>query len=82
MEDFKESKSSKIDEDIMLDGKRVLLAEDNDLNAEIARAILEMNGMRMDRVVDGEQCVSLLERMPGDMYDLILMDVQMPELDG
>ena len=47
----------------MLDGKRVLLAEDNDLNAEIARAILEMNGMRMDRVVDGEQCVSLLERM-------------------
>lgn len=82
VEDFKESKSSKIDENIMLDGKRVLLAEDNDLNAEIARAILEMNGMQMDRVVDGEQCVSLLERMPEDMYDLILMDVQMPNMNG
>lgn len=82
VEDFNDSKSSKIDEDIMLDGKRVLLAEDNDLNAEIAMAILEMNGMQMDRVEDGEQCVSLLERMPEDMYDLILMDVQMPNMNG
>lgn len=82
VEDFNESKSSKIDEDMILDGKRVLLAEDNDLNAEIAMAILEMNGIQMDRVEDGEQCVSLLERMPEDSYDLILMDVQMPNMNG
>lgn len=82
VEDFNESKSSKIDEDMILDGKRVLLAEDNDLNAEIAMAILEMNGIQMDRVEDGEQCVSLLERMPEDAYDLILMDVQMPNMNG
>ena len=82
VEDFDESKSSKIDEDMILDGKRVLLAEDNDLNAEIAMAILEMNGIQMDRVEDGAQCVSLLERMPEDAYDLILMDVQMPNMNG
>ena len=82
VEDFNESKSSKIDEDMILDGKRVLLAEDNDLNAEIAMAILEMNGIQMDRVEDGAQCVSLLERMPEDAYDLILMDVQMPNMNG
>ena len=82
VEDFGEAKPSKIDEDMILDGKRVLLAEDNDLNAEIAMTILEMNGIQMDRVEDGEQCVSLLERMPEDMYDLILMDVQMPNMNG
>ena len=82
VEDFNESKSSIIDEDMILDGKRVLLAEDNDLNAEIAMAILEMNGIQMDRVEDGAQCVSLLERMPEDAYDLILMDVQMPNMNG
>ena len=65
-----------------LRGKHVLLAEDNNLNAEIAVAILEKTGLVIDRVEDGIQCVSRIEQMPSDTYDLILMDIQMPNMDG
>ena len=65
-----------------LRGKRVLLAEDNDLNAEIAIAVLEETGLVIERVEDGIQCVNRIEQMPSGTYDLILMDIQMPNMDG
>ena len=63
-------------------GKHVLLAEDNDLNAEIAEFILEDMGLIVDRVEDGIQCVARMEQKPAGTYDLILMDIQMPNMDG
>ena len=65
-----------------LRGKHVLLAEDNDLNAEIAMAVLEETGLVIERVEDGIQCVDKVEQMPSGTYDLILMDIQMPNMDG
>lgn len=65
-----------------LRGKHVLLAEDNNLNAEIAVAVLEKTGLVINRVEDGIQCVSRIEQLPSDTYDLILMDIQMPNMDG
>ena len=58
------------------------MAEDNDLNAEIAIMILEAMGLIVERVEDGIQCVAKMEQMPAKNYDLILMDVQMPHMDG
>ena len=58
------------------------MAEDNDLNAEIAEAILESAGPKIERVEDGVQCVNRIEKMPADTYDMILMDIQMPKMDG
>ena len=65
-----------------ISGKHILLAEDNDLNAEIAEFILEDMGLIVDRVEDGVQCVSRIEQKPAGTYDLILMDIQMPNMDG
>ena len=65
-----------------ISGKHILLAEDNDLNAEIAEFILEDMGLIVDRVEDGVQCVSRIEQKPAGAYDLILMDIQMPNMDG
>ena len=66
----------------LIKGKRILLAEDNDLNAEIALFILRNMGLEVERVEDGAQCVSTLEQQPAGTYDLIFMDVQMPKMDG
>lgn len=79
---LKVSKENEINADRILSNKHVLLAEDNDLNAQIAIAILEMNGIEADRVEDGKQCVDQVEKMPVKTYDLILMDVQMPNMNG
>ena len=65
-----------------ISGKHILLAEDNDLNAEIAEFILEDMGLMVDRVEDGVQCVARMEQKPAGTYDLILMDIQMPNMDG
>lgn len=73
---------SLVDEQQILQGKHVLLAEDNDLNAEIAIMILEDMGLIVERVEDGIQCVAKMEQMPAKGYDLILMDIQMPEMNG
>ena len=75
-------KSSDMDETDRINGKHVLLAEDNDLNAEIAEFILEDMGLAVDRVEDGVQCVARIEQKPAGTYDLILMDIQMPNMDG
>ena len=58
------------------------MAEDNDLNAEIAEAILESAGPKIERVEDGIQCVNRIKKMPAGTYDMILMDIQMPGMDG
>ena len=73
---------SLVDEQQILQGKHVLLAEDNDLNAEIAIMILEAMGLIVEGVEDEIQCVTKMEQMPDKNYDLILMDVQMPHMDG
>ena len=62
-------------------GKHILLAKDNDLNAEIAVTVLEETGFVIERVGDGIQCVSKVEQMSSGMYDLILMDIQMPNMN-
>ena len=66
----------------ILEGRNILLAEDNDLNAEIAEAILERAGLRIERVENGIQCVNRILKMPAGTYDMIFMDIQMPEMDG
>lgn len=65
-----------------LKGKRILLAEDNELNAEIAETVLEETGIKVKHVEDGIQCIEELKKMPEKYYDVILMDVQMPNMDG
>ena len=77
----KRAESSESSSEI-LEGKNILLAEDNDLNAEIAEAILERAGLKTERVEDGIQCVNRIEKMPAGTYDMILMDIQMPKMNG
>ena len=66
----------------ILEGRNILLAEDNDLNAEIAEAILGHAGLKTERVEDGIQCVNRIIEMPVGTYDMILMDIQMPQMNG
>lgn len=63
-------------------GKRILLAEDNDFNADIATEILGEAGFKVERAQDGAICVAMLEQADDKYYDLILMDVQMPNMNG
>ena len=77
----KRAESSESSSEI-LEGRNILLAEDNDLNAEIAEAILERAGLKTERVEDGIQCVNRIEKMPAGTYDMILMDIQMPKMNG
>ncbi len=63
-------------------GRRVLLAEDNELNAEIAITILEEAGFQVEHAADGVICVDMMEKAEAGYYDLILMDIQMPNMDG
>ncbi len=62
--------------------KHILLAEDNELNREIATAILEETGMKVDSVNDGDEAVTAVANAPDNKYDLVLMDIQMPKMDG
>ncbi len=66
----------------LLMGKRILLAEDNELNAEIAITILEEEGLKVEWAEDGIKCLEMLKKVPEDYYDMILMDIQMPNMDG
>ncbi|MDE6748481.1 MAG: transporter substrate-binding domain-containing protein [Lachnospiraceae bacterium] len=65
-----------------LSGKKILLVEDNEINQEIARAILEEAGMVIDTADDGTDAVERIETVQAGTYDLILMDIQMPVMDG
>lgn len=63
-------------------GVKILLAEDNDLNAEIAVELLQEEGCTVDRAKDGVECVDMLEKEANGTYQLILMDIQMPVMNG
>lgn len=65
-----------------LEGKRILLAENNDLNAEIAIELLAEQKIIVDRAEDGAECLDKLEKADSGYYDMILMDIQMPVMDG
>lgn len=63
-------------------GKRILLVEDNELNAEIAMTILENHGLLVELAENGKECLGMLEERPESYYDVVLMDIQMPEMNG
>ena len=63
-------------------GVKILLTEDNDLNAEIAAELLQEEGCAVDRAKDGVECVDMLEKAADGTYQLILMDIQMPVMNG
>ena len=65
-----------------LSEKRVLLAEDNDLNAEIVLTVLEENGIHAEHVKDGALCLKAVQNAPEDYYNVILMDIQMPNMNS
>ena len=60
----------------------MLLAEDNDLNAEIVLTVLEENGIHAEHVKDGALCLKAVQNAPEDYYNVILMDIQMPNMNG
>ena len=62
--------------------RRILFAEDNDLNAQIAQELLEEDGFLAERAKDGAVCIEMLAKAPAGYYDLILMDIQMPNMNG
>ena len=73
------SKSPSLSE---LDGRRILIAEDMTVNAEIVKQLLSMNFMEVDHAKNGKEAVKLFTKSPKDYYDAILMDVRMPVMDG
>ena len=79
--DLSEHRNVEIDPDAFR-GKRILLAEDNELNAEIAFAILGEEGIEMERAENGRISVEMITRTAPSYYDLVLMDIQMPVMNG
>ncbi len=87
LQDINENEYHDTDEESRLDeldysGKRALLVEDNDLNAEIGRELLEMAGLTIERAVNGADAVNMFTASPTDYYDIIFMDVMMPVMSG
>lgn len=77
-----ESKKMPLEKSYSLSGFKVLLAEDNDINLQLAKELLESQDMSVDEAKTGQQAVTLFENSPKNTYDLVLLDLQMPELDG
>lgn len=71
-----------VTDETVFEGKRILLAEDNDLNAEIAEEILTSAGFMIERAEDGAICYEKIVSSDKGYYDLVLMDIQMPNMDG
>lgn len=69
-------------EDISFEGRRILVVEDNELNAEIAQCLLEERGFAVECVYDGAQAVERVRAAPPGAYDVVLMDIMMPVMDG
>ncbi|UCU99739.1 ATP-binding protein [Acidovorax radicis] len=65
-----------------LRGQRVLLVDDNEINRAVAHGMLQMGGVLVDEAPDGAQALAILRQAPADTYALVLMDMQMPEMDG
>ncbi len=63
-------------------GKRILLVEDNELNSEIAKEIIEMTGATVETVVDGQEAITRIEKVEDGYYSLVFMDIQMPKING
>lgn len=80
--DIKEETLQKTERENRYSGKKVLLVEDNELNREIATALLEEIGISVDCVEDGTNAVERMNEVDDDRYDLIFMDIQMPKMDG
>ncbi len=78
----KKSEEKAEEAELRFDGKKILLVEDNELNQEIAQSILEMAGFVIDTADDGSVAVKKMKEQPAGTYDLILMDVQMPIMNG
>lgn len=78
----REEKNGRADLAELLKGKRILMAEDNELNAEIAVTLLEECGLEVEWTRDGEECVEALRKKPEGYYDGVLMDIQMPKMNG
>lgn len=81
-EDGAETAVQQEDEKINLSGKRVLVVEDNELNMEIIHTLLADYGIQVEEAYDGEEAVQKMQETESDYYDLILMDIQMPKMDG
>jgi len=81
-QDYLKKQVESIPDNIDFTGKRIILAEDNELNAEIAMALLEDEGFVVEHAEDGVSCVEMLNKAEASYYDVILMDIQMPYLDG
>ena len=75
-------KEQEENEEYNFEGRRILLAEDNELNAEIAIEILSAVGFKVERAEDGKVCVQMLKDAEAGYYDIILMDIQMPVMNG
>ncbi len=80
-EDFS-TEERHLEGELQFKGRRVLLAEDNELNAEIAETILSEAGFFVERAADGVECVDMVQSADAGYYDLVLMDVQMPNMNG
>lgn len=80
-EQTEKSESDNLNEN-KFSGKRILLVEDIDLNREIATELLTMNGIEVEQAFDGQIAVDMLSEKPADYYDLVFMDIQMPNLNG
>ena len=80
--DIKEEPLQQTERENRYSGKKVLLVEDNELNREIATALLEEIGISVDSVEDGTDAVERMNEVDDDRYDLIFMDIQMPKMDG
>ncbi len=81
-QDYKERKKQSAEIEVDLNGKRVLAAEDNTLNGEILRYMMQDQGIKLDLVVNGELAVETFAASEVGAYDLILMDIMMPVMDG
>ena len=81
--DKKDKQEAKEENNILnLNGKRILLVEDNDINAEIAGLVLSQFGILMDRACNGKEGYERILKMKEDYYDAVLMDIQMPQMNG
>lgn len=69
-------------EDISFEGRKVLLAEDMEINWEVANEILSSTGMQLEHAVDGRECVKMFQESEPGYYDAVLMDIRMPGMDG